>query len=346
MFDLIDRIVSLDIGQRGITNLYKAARARSAEPLCSAAARSLLDLKAGEHVMLITGSICRGWVSPELAETDGPIGTAALARVVSYGFNAIPVILTDPSLVKCVSATLEMAGLTVVGHNQAQAAVANERFTSVAVVETCGSEHAAAQRDAKLLHDRFKPRAVICIERAGITADGTFRNSIGQDFSAGRSRLDYVVREAQARGVPTIGVGDGGNEIGMGAIRPAVEQHIHKGKIICADVGTDVVFPVGVSNWGCYAIQAALAILTQRSELAHTAALEKRLLEAAPRIGLVDGFHGKREPTTDGLPTSVSLSIASLLEVVAQRGIAFQKLIGPRAPVYEMDHLTQFRKLM
>lgn len=346
MFGLIDRIVSLDMGQRGMRNLYKAARARSPEPLCSAAAKHLLGLKAADHVMIITGSIVRGWVSPELAETDGPLGTAALARAVNHGFRAIPVVLTDPSLLKCIGATLEEAGLTVVDDAHAMAGVTNERLSSVAVIDTCADDHAAAQRDAKLLLDRFKPRVIISVERAGMSADGTFRNSLAQDFSAGRSLLDYVVREGQARGVPTVGVGDFGNEIGMGAIREAVEKNIQHGKVVCADLGTDVVFPVGVSNWGCYAILAALAILAQRPELAHTAVAERRLLEAAPRLGLVDGLHGSRDPTADGLPTSISVSIVSLLEGVVERGVNFQEVLGSHAPVYEIDRLARYRKLM
>jgi hypothetical protein len=114
----------------------------------------------------------------------------------------------------------------------------------------------------------------------------------------------------------------------MGAIRAAVEQHMRNGKVICADLGTDVVFPVGVSNWGCYAIQAALAVLTGRSALAHPAELERALLMAAPGLGLIDGLNGKRESTADGLPIAANVSIASLLEIVVQRACP----AGPSIP--------------
>lgn len=346
MFDLIDRIVSMDLGQRGMGRLYEAARSRAGAPLSRLAAEPLLGLAPGDRVMMLTGSIVRGWVSPALAETDGPIGAAALARTLSYGFNAIPVVLTDPSLMPAVTATLEVAGLTVVDLEHAQASTTNARFTGIAVVDTCGTDHPAARADAGRLLDRYAPRALLSIERAGMTADGTFRNSVGQDTGAGRALLDYVVREAQARGIPTVGIGDFGNEIGMGGVRAEVERYVPNGALICADLATDVVFPVGVSNWGCYAIQAALAILTGRAELAHSATIERRLLEASPRIGLVDGLHGKREPTADGLPTSVHLDIADLLEVVAARGVTFQRLLGDKGPVYEIERLAHFRKLM
>ena len=54
---------------------------------------------------------------------------------------------------------------------------------------------------------------MIAIEREGITPRGTYHNMLGQDYSEGRARIDYLVEEAGKRHIPTIGVGDGGNEI-------------------------------------------------------------------------------------------------------------------------------------
>lgn len=346
MFDLIDRLVSMDFGQRGMGGLYAPARERSGEALCLASARHLTGLESGDRVVFLTGSIVRGWVSPELAETDGPIGVASLARTLNYGFNAIPVVLTDPPLVKSVAQTLEAAGLTVTTLERARAAAANERFTGVAVADTCATQAETAQRDAGRFLDEVAPKAIVAVERSGMTGDGTFRNSVGQNTSEGRALLDFVVSEAAKRGVPTIGIGDLGNEIGMGAIREAVERCIPDGARVCAAQATDVVYPCGVSNWGCYAIQAALAILTGRIELAHTPALEQRLLTAAMRIGLVDGLHGTREPTVDGLPAEMHLAVVQLLASTARRGIRFQQLHGAAEPIYDIERLARYRKLM
>ena len=106
---------------------------------------------------------------------------------------------------------------------------------------------------------------------------------------------DYLVEEAAKRGIPTIGVGDGGNEIGMGAISEAVHKHVPHGEILCARTVTDVLLPCGVSNWGCYAIQAGLALLTGKVELLHSAGMERKLIDAAAAAGLVDGNTGKCE---------------------------------------------------
>ena len=80
-------------------------------------------------------------------------------------------------------------------------------------------EDAAALAEGKRLLSELTPKVVIAVERAGMTPRGTYHNMLGQDYSEGRARTDYLVEEAAKRGIPTIGVGDGGNEIGMGAIQ-------------------------------------------------------------------------------------------------------------------------------
>ena len=195
------------------------------------------------------------------------------------------------------------------------------KFCSVAVVLGFPLEDGEARKEAKRIISEFRPTAMIAVERAGMTPKGTYHNMLGQDYSEGRARIDYLVEEAMSSQIPTIGVGDGGNEIGMGAVAEAVHQYVPHGKILCAKLATDVLLPAGVSNWGCYAIQAALAVMTEKPDLLHTAAMERRLVEAAANAGLVDGNTGKCEPTVDGLPVEVHVGIVELLAATAQRGI-------------------------
>ncbi len=321
MFETIDKIMNLDLGKRGIDALYAPARSRSTEPLCAAAARHLLNLAAGDRVVLITGSLTRPWVSPEIGETDGPVGVAALARALSYGFNAIPVVVTDTSLLNPIGATLKAAGQAVVSLEQAERATANRRFCSVAVTLGYPFEDATARTQAQVILAELKPKAVISVERAGMTPRGTYHNMLGQDYSQGRARIDYLVEEASRLKIPTIGVGDGGNEIGMGAVAEAVHRHVPHGEILCARVATDVLLPCGVSNWGCYAIQAALALLTRRREFLHSAVMERRLIEAAANAGLVDGNTGKCEATVDAMSADVHASIVELMASAVERGL-------------------------
>jgi D-glutamate cyclase len=321
VFDLIDRITCLDIGRRGVAGLYEPARARNDEALCAAAARPLAGLSRGDHVIILTGSLTRSNVDTGIAENDGPMGVASLARAITHGFNAIPVIVVDESICDKVGAITRVAGPNVVTLEQARIAVDTPRFTSVAVVQGGHIDDAAARAQAREMIAEMRPKAVISVERAGLSADGTYRNARGEDYSAGRARLDHIVLEAARHGIATIGIGDGGNEIGMGAVREAVERHIPHGKVLCADIATDVLIPAGVSNWGCYGLVAALAVQAGNIDLAHTPDLERRLLEASPQIGLVDGTTGRLEPTADGLPLSTHLGLVELLWTVARRGI-------------------------
>ncbi|MBL4721099.1 MAG: DUF4392 domain-containing protein, partial [Alphaproteobacteria bacterium] len=219
------------------------------------------------------------------------------------------------------AAMIEQAGPNVLTHAQADIAVATSRFTSVAVVESGVIDEAPARKLARDLMDRHPPKVVISVERAGMSADGTYRNMLGQDYSEGRAKLDYLIDEAKQRGIPTIGVGDGGNEIGFGAIRDAVAEHIPHGDVLCADLATDIVYPVGVSNWGCYAIAAALALLSNKPDIVHTPALERRLIEASPGIGLIDGTTGKLDATVDGMPAPVHESVVALLAQAVREGL-------------------------
>lgn len=67
---------------------------------------------------------------------------------------------------------------------------------------------------------------LFCIEKAGFNAKGIYHNMRGHDYSAGRARIDYLVFEAQKRQILTVGIGDGGNEIGMGCVLDAVKKHV------------------------------------------------------------------------------------------------------------------------
>ena len=63
--------------------------------------------------------------------------------------------------------------------------------------------------------------------------------------------------------ITTIGIGDGGNEIGMGKVQQKVIEHIENGRNIASTVATDHLITAGVSNWGGSALVAALRVLNQ-----------------------------------------------------------------------------------
>jgi len=82
-----------------------------------------------------------------------------------------------------------------------------------------------------------------------------------------------------------------------------------------------VLLPAGVSNWGCYAIVAALAIIRNNQALAHTPEAERRLLNFSPSAGLVDGMSGMLDATADGMHPDVHASIVELLAQTVRKAL-------------------------
>jgi hypothetical protein len=114
--------------------------------------------------------------------------------------------------------------------------------------------------------------------------------------------------------VRTIGIGDGGNEIGMGSIPwQVIHANIPSGlgaRIACR-VATDWTIACGVSNWGAYGLATAIAWLRKQPELLleWTDARERAVLAAMVDAGAVDGVTGKPTLSVDGLPIEQHLAV-------------------------------------
>jgi hypothetical protein len=103
----------------------------------------------------------------------------------------------------------------------------------------------------------------------------------------------------------TIGVGDGGNEIGMGKVSwDVIQRNIPRGAIIACRVPTDYLIVAGVSNWGAYALSAGVALLRGVAPPAEWFDVEKDraiLAEMVEHGPLVDGVKGHPAVSVDGL---------------------------------------------
>jgi hypothetical protein len=108
-------------------------------------------------------------------------------------------------------------------------------------------------------------------------------------------------------GARTIGVGDGGNEIGMGAVAwEDLTRRLpgpHAGRVPCR-VATDFNIVCGVSNWGAQALAAGVCALLGREDVLRPwdRRHETAVLEELAAAGAVDGVTARREPSVDGLP--------------------------------------------
>ena len=159
---------------------------------------------------------------------------------------------------------------------------------------------------ANYIH-QAEPTHLLSIERVGRGRDGRFRNMRGLDITATTAALDELFLEAGRRGLTTIGVGDGGNEIGMGKVFADALAGIEHGAAIASTVSTDFCIAAGVSNWGAYGLTGALSVLAGRDLLPSADACARDIERLVERGGAVDGVTRRREPTVDGLDLSISL---------------------------------------
>ncbi len=158
--------------------------------------------------------------------------------------------------------------------------------------------------------DRCKPTHLIAVERPGRCVDGTYRNIKGLDISATTSPLDQLFIDAAELGITTVGIGDGGNEIGMGNVFAQTLQNIPNGEKLASVISTDFCIVAGVSNWGALGLVGALSILEGKDLMPSAASLIDDMKRLVADGGAVDGVTHKHEQTIDGLPISDSLEMA------------------------------------
>lgn len=327
----IDQFISLDVPSRNVIHkLYPPARQKCGMPLTLAAAELIVErTHPCDPVFIATGWPDRPHITPAIAETDGPPGAAALARAVHRGLTAVPIILIEENLVSSMAKVIEASGLRVLSPEQAiQASSSSAPIHAAAVLGFPTDSDAAKARAAELL-ELYRPSAVISIEKGGMNKQGRVHTSRGHDTTEHMAKVDFLVLEAKARGIATIGIGDGGNEIGMGVIQDAIARTLPFGEqCLCGCGGgiapstlTDVLVTASISNWGAYGVAACLAAILGRPEVFHDAEVEERILLAAAASSFIDGISGYVEPSADGLPLSVHKAFVSILSALTHKAL-------------------------
>ncbi len=294
LVDRIEQAIQVDVG-RNIAALFEAARGGlwSAASALAAAQPCRVGLITGFYVP--TGS-------PPAAETDGPVGAALLARALVAAGVACRLATDEPCANACAVAL-------------AAAGAAGTPIDAVAVGTPLGGTIETWRR-AGVTH-------AVSIERCGRSADGAPRNMRGLDIGAYTAPLDDLFT---AGPWDTIAVGDGGNEIGMGAIPRSLTARCveHGDRIACVTAARRLIV-AGVSNWGAYALIGALAALRVEWRAAMLACLDERLdrgiLEATVADGpAVDGVSRAQAPTVDGLPIETHHERLRLIRALVEGG--------------------------
>ncbi|MFA6527262.1 MAG: DUF4392 domain-containing protein, partial [Candidatus Babeliales bacterium] len=278
----LEKIIHHDPGNRGIQNLFRP------EDIKTATER----LRTSKHVAIVTGFFIPGVNQPE---TDGPLGAFALARAL-VACNKKVTIITDafckPAIEACHHA------LTTSFHHP----------VCLAYFPT------DKQQQYDFIH-RIMTLAdcLLSIERVGRTHDGTYRTMRGIDITSQTAPLDELFIAGRKQKITTIGIGDGGNEIGMGKMIKEVSKYVPMGNQIGCIVPVDNLIVAGVSNWGGYALAGALCCVLREQ---HPATLnldacfssnqeQKAMLASMVSYGCCDGVSLTSSLSIDGLDWDV-----------------------------------------
>ncbi|MBQ1017448.1 DUF4392 domain-containing protein [Micromonospora sp. D93] len=258
---------------------------RGSEALAEPAAGGLLaaarSLAAGApDAAVFTGFFIPG-AEPPAAETDGPLGAVQIAAALRQLGGRCRLVTDEPCApVVEVAAAVAAPGLPV------------------DVAPLRGYDEWAAA----LLPEYGRLTHLIACERVGPGMDGRPRNMRGDDIGAHTAPLDRLYTSGSAY---RIGIGDGGNELGMGRL-PAdlIGRVVASGERIRCVVGADALLVGGTSNWAAAALVGALSLLRPEVPELRTLlepAWSYDLLTAIVRAGAVDGVRRRPTLSVDGL---------------------------------------------
>ena len=312
----LDDLANLDPRGYGVCRiLYDAARRYTGEPLSMHAAKLLCEtVKENDLVYLMTGFVL---LDNKAAETDGIVSTMLLARALVLAFGAKPVVICQHENLPAVEALSRVVGLHL------YTSIEDLRANPVSMaVFPFTKDKAEAEPQADALLEQGLPAAVVAIECPGENRIGEYHNSVGKRTTPLEAKSDVLFEKLQKAGVLNIAIGDLGNELGMGTIAEHLDRYIPraaKGTCECgcggglaARVGAEHIITATVSDWGCYALIAALAFLCGDMDIMHDACLEEDALKAAARSGMVD-MYGWTIPAIDGFDLQTNKAVVTMM---------------------------------
>lgn len=216
-----------------------------------------------ENVLIATGFYVSGF-----CETDGPVSSIMLGKALQNLGSTVSLV-TDRycfNVLKALKVPFNVYEFPITGEKE-----------SIQYAED--------------LLSLIDPSVLVSVERCGRAKDNKYYNMRGKDISAYTGRIDFLFDFPC-----TIGVGDGGNEIGMGNVYNAVRKTVLHGEKIASVVKTTHLVISSVSNWGVYGLLAYLSEFEGKMLLRK----EDEILSKVVKAGAVDSSCRKCELLVDG----------------------------------------------
>lgn len=264
--------VVMRYGSRGMDMLYPFLPKENYRR----AAEDILSLPRGNFVVT-TGFYVKG-----AGETDGPLGAWILIQVLEkLGF--LPVVVTDQYTYHYFS---------------------GEKVRCVCI-PLINSRECLQTASMETVLERLDPVGMISVERCGKNGDGDYTNMKGESIKNHTAPVDELFELAGKYGIQTIGIGDGGNEIGMGNLANEIGGLLSTTPCI---VKTDHLLLGTVSNWAAYGLGRMLELVSGMQLMPPV----KKLTYFFDRIvsmGSVDGITGENVMTVDGFSEGKEVEI-------------------------------------
>lgn len=239
------------------------------ESFCMYTARKILSVEP-KKAIIVTGFYVGGH-----PETDGPSGALTLASALrALGFKAV--IATDEPFADIFRGYADVIAVPL-------------------------------KSDEKYMHSLLKklnPSVIVSIERCGRNKFGHYLNMRGEDIGEFTAPLDLLFEKCEGN-IFTIGIGDGGNEIGMGILENEIREKL---KIEPCTVKTDSLIIASSSNIGAYGLISCLSSLSGCDLLPN----QKELFDIYRRlflVGCVDGILGMPALSADGFSEEYEFKI-------------------------------------
>lgn len=325
----LERATHVDSASRNLAGLTQGGRSWDTGHLAAAA----LDLAQNARRVVVVTGFCRRSSSGMTAETDGPPGALLLARALTaLGIDVL--LVSDRYGVPLLEAGCDHLGLArgnvhempIEPHAVDDRLPRSDRWceeffagpargaSHLVAIERPGPSHTPASLARQ---PRTGPVPVERFEREVPREDyNRCHNMRGERIDAwvGRTEQLFAWIDRQPAAITSIGIGDGGNELGMGAIPwevlTAAVASEPAGRIACR-VACDHLLLAGVSDWGAYALALATAVLRGAATEAagwNADSQAKLIRTLVDRAGAVDGVTGRHAATVDGLELDVYLA--------------------------------------
>lgn len=332
-FSELRHLIQHDVAGRGLDRIAGRSLFSHCAGDLEASCRSLAGTRQLEVVIVTGFYVARA----EAYETDGPLGAVFLAEVL-HQLGAGVTIAAEAGCSSVLEVALRLNGLEdhvrlddLPSPDVPDFEIWMQHFwkrhshiTHLIAIERVGPSHTLASL-VQQYGNQPAPvgEFVKSVDTASWNRPHTMR---GHDLAAFTSPAHRLF-ETMPEQVLSIGIGDGGNEIGMGRVPwDVIHANIqHGGKIACR-VPTHRLVVSGISNWGAYALAAGTAWLRERGDLNwfFHSDREAQLWEATI----------EKEPLVDGVTAESRLSVDGIeWKVYREPMMAMQQLLDQRRSI-------------